>query len=188
MKCQSCKHFIFFRKMKLLCGHTFHIKCVKTKENCPLCKEHIFKDLNLKILTSTNQVFIQKSINNTSKVECKHLLKKAVDMNNTPVIVHLTHRIKNIKSLALDFIKEGNITALNRLMVYYKVKTNVKYAMLDTAIETEKIWITNAVVNIVGDKVEYNYFNNYVKTPTTKATTIAISGHSMLPSGDLFNI
>jgi hypothetical protein len=156
----------------------------------------------LKILTSTNQVFIKESINKISKTECKHLLKKAVEMNNTHMIVHLTHKVKNIKSLALDFIKEENTTALNRLMVYYKVKKNIKYMMLDTAIETRKMRLLNAIVNIVGSEVEYNYFYNYikcpnVKTPTklskamVKSSTIVISGHfehSMLPSGDLFNI
>lgn len=149
---------------------------------------------------STEQMFIQANINKISKSECKQMLKKAIEMDNTNVIVALTHRVKNIKSLAFAFIKEENTDALRRLMTYYSVKTKVKYAMLDLALENQKMYLTNAVINIVGSKVEYHYFYDYIKypkvtTPTklsknlVKKTTTMISGvftSSMLPPDDLF--
>ena len=192
MKCKYCSSYILFGKTTLICGHAFHKKCIKGKETCPFCNDYIFKDLSLKILKSEDQQFIQTSISKINKTVSKKMLKKAIQTNNVDLITALTTKVKNIKILAFDFIKEENIEALNRLMLYYKIKTNVKYTMLDIAISSQKMHLTNAVINIVGSKVEYNYFHKYQKPSVTKPTPmVKISGrfnHSMLPSGDLFSI
>jgi hypothetical protein len=198
MKCQNCLSYIFLRRVTLLCGHHFHKKCIINKRECPVCNEYILKDLPLKIIKSTDATFIRDNINKTTKSDRKHLLKKAVEINNTLLIINLVKKISDIKSLIFALIKEEKIEALHRLLIYYKIKNHMKYTLLDNAISMGNKQIIDAVIHIVGSRVEYNYFFKYCKYPVTSRNTKmrtnrpagkSIAGsftHSMLTPGDLF--
>ena len=200
MKCQNCLSYIFFKRTTLMCGHHFHQKCIINKKECPVCNEYIFKDIPLKILKSTDATFIRVNLTKITKCDKKNLLKKAAETNNKLLIINLVDKMRGVKSVIFTLMKEEKTEALQRLLMYYKIKNHMKYTLLDNAMTTGKHQIVSAIIRIVGPRVEYNYFFKYCKYPSvtkktkmsvmiTKPVIKSVAGsftHSMLTPGDLF--
>lgn len=166
MKCKSCSKRIFIKPSRPLCGHIFHNKCIGKRQRCVVCDEYILRGLPLLILKSNDPAFISESIDKISKSDIRQLLIHAANSNNETLIDILVEKLKNPKSVAMSLLSQGNATGFKNLMPHYgKIKNKLKYDLLSKAIDSQMMYLVDAVVSVVGDDVEEHFFNDFDKPP-----------------------
>lgn len=64
--CSICLEYMRWKTKKLMCGHKFHLECLKKiyKSQCPLCEHPIFNRREKKLLKCTNSSKIKSLLQN----------------------------------------------------------------------------------------------------------------------------